>query len=325
MRLAMTSRAAHSLLVAALAFLVLPSYGTAQAPRRPAQADTPYRAATRALNEGRFADVDAIAEKHGSQHRGCEGARRRLRADAMPRPKRCCVLSPHAFRRARPRSNSGCCSRCSAGPTPLRCSRRWRRSPTPATIRSRSPAAAARCARSDASMNPTPRTAMRRRRAERRRHPDGVRRSVPGEVRNGRGAEIVPDGAAGRRRMDARAPRRGARARRRKPAAGVDVRQASARGQPIVCGRAHLPRGRGGRRQQARRGAAAARQGAGRQPVEPRCDRAARGAVCTSKTSRRSSRPKPPRRSRSRRATARCTASPAISRRATTASTKRSS
>src|SRR5712671_4128707 len=59
----MTSRVSHSLLVAALAFLVLPSSGTAQAPRRPAQADTPYRAATRALNEGRYDDVDAIVEK----------------------------------------------------------------------------------------------------------------------------------------------------------------------------------------------------------------------------------------------------------------------
>ncbi len=49
----MTSRVSHSLLVAALAFLVLPSSGTAQAPRRPAQADTPYRAALRALNEGK--------------------------------------------------------------------------------------------------------------------------------------------------------------------------------------------------------------------------------------------------------------------------------
>jgi tetratricopeptide (TPR) repeat protein len=58
----MTSRASHSLLVAALAFLVLPSYGTAQAPRRPSVPDTPYRAATRALNEGRYDDVDAIKE-----------------------------------------------------------------------------------------------------------------------------------------------------------------------------------------------------------------------------------------------------------------------
>src|SRR5947207_7240917 len=63
MRFAMTSRASHSLLVAALAFLVLPSYGTAQAPRRPAQADTPYRAALRALNEGRYDEVEAATEK----------------------------------------------------------------------------------------------------------------------------------------------------------------------------------------------------------------------------------------------------------------------
>jgi tetratricopeptide (TPR) repeat protein len=59
----MTSRVSHSLLVAALAFFVLPSYGTAQSPRRPSQPDTPYRAAIRALNEGRYGDVDAIAEK----------------------------------------------------------------------------------------------------------------------------------------------------------------------------------------------------------------------------------------------------------------------
>jgi len=50
-RIAMTSRVSLSLLVAALAFLVLPSYGTAQAPRRPT---SPLQAATRALVEGRF-------------------------------------------------------------------------------------------------------------------------------------------------------------------------------------------------------------------------------------------------------------------------------
>ena len=58
----MTSRVSHSLLVAALAFLVLPSSGTAQAPRRPVIADTPYRAATRALNEGRYDEVDALKD-----------------------------------------------------------------------------------------------------------------------------------------------------------------------------------------------------------------------------------------------------------------------
>jgi cellulose synthase operon protein C len=60
MRFAMTSRVSHAVLVAALAFLVLPSYGTAQSPRRPSQAETPYRAATRALNEGRYDDVEAL-------------------------------------------------------------------------------------------------------------------------------------------------------------------------------------------------------------------------------------------------------------------------
>jgi len=59
----MTSRVSHSLLVAALAFVVLPSYGTAQSPRRPSQPDTPYRAAIRAFNEGRYDDVDAITER----------------------------------------------------------------------------------------------------------------------------------------------------------------------------------------------------------------------------------------------------------------------
>src|SRR2546423_1678422 len=53
-------RISACLLVAALAFLVLPSYGTAQAPRRPS---TPLQAAARALNEGRYDDVDAAVEK----------------------------------------------------------------------------------------------------------------------------------------------------------------------------------------------------------------------------------------------------------------------
>jgi tetratricopeptide (TPR) repeat protein len=56
-----TSRVSHSL-VAALAFLVLPSCGTAQSPRRPSQADL-GRAATRTLNEGRYDDVEALTEK----------------------------------------------------------------------------------------------------------------------------------------------------------------------------------------------------------------------------------------------------------------------
>jgi tetratricopeptide (TPR) repeat protein len=54
------SRTPRFLLAAALAFLVLPSSGTAQAPRRPA---TPLQAAVRALNEGRYDEVDAAVEK----------------------------------------------------------------------------------------------------------------------------------------------------------------------------------------------------------------------------------------------------------------------
>jgi cellulose synthase operon protein C len=54
------SRTSLSLLGAALAFLVLPSYGTAQAPRRPA---TPLQAAVRALNEGKYDEVEAAADK----------------------------------------------------------------------------------------------------------------------------------------------------------------------------------------------------------------------------------------------------------------------
>jgi tetratricopeptide (TPR) repeat protein len=57
------SRMSVALLVGALAFLVLPSSGTAQAPRRPPAPDTPQRAAVRALNEGRFDEVDALADK----------------------------------------------------------------------------------------------------------------------------------------------------------------------------------------------------------------------------------------------------------------------
>jgi tetratricopeptide (TPR) repeat protein len=48
------------LLIAAVVFLVLPSSGTAQAPRRPA---TPLQTAVRLLNEGKYDEVDAAVEK----------------------------------------------------------------------------------------------------------------------------------------------------------------------------------------------------------------------------------------------------------------------
>ena len=53
-------RSSVALLAAALTFLVLPSYGTAQSPRRPA---TPLQIATRAFVEGRYDEVDALTEK----------------------------------------------------------------------------------------------------------------------------------------------------------------------------------------------------------------------------------------------------------------------
>src|SRR5438552_1282015 len=49
-----------SLLVAALAVFALPSFGTAQAPRR---AVSPLQTATRAFIEGRYDDVDALTDK----------------------------------------------------------------------------------------------------------------------------------------------------------------------------------------------------------------------------------------------------------------------
>ncbi len=87
----MTSRVSHSLLVAALAFFVLPSYGTAQAPRRPQTPDTPYRAAVRALNEGRYDDVDALPERGDASLAAVKGraaiARGRyVQAEALLRP-----------------------------------------------------------------------------------------------------------------------------------------------------------------------------------------------------------------------------------------------
>ena len=48
------------LLILALLFLVLPSFGTAQSPRRPT---TPLQAATHAFIEGRYDDVDAATDK----------------------------------------------------------------------------------------------------------------------------------------------------------------------------------------------------------------------------------------------------------------------
>ena len=55
-------RVSVALLIGALAFLALPTFGTAQAPRiRPAS--TPLAAATRALIEGRYDEIEALTDK----------------------------------------------------------------------------------------------------------------------------------------------------------------------------------------------------------------------------------------------------------------------
>jgi len=55
-------RASVALLIGALAFLALPTFGTAQAPRRIAP-PTPLAAATRALIEGKYDDIEALTDK----------------------------------------------------------------------------------------------------------------------------------------------------------------------------------------------------------------------------------------------------------------------
>ena len=74
-------------------------------------------------------------------------ARAAIARGRYPRPKRCCGRSRSARRRARRRSSSGCCSRCSARPTPPRCSSRSRRSPDSQRRSGRSSRAAARALR----------------------------------------------------------------------------------------------------------------------------------------------------------------------------------
>ena len=162
----------------------------------------------------------------------------------------------------------------------------------------------ARCARSAASRTPTPRIATAAAGA-----PERSRRSRPawGELflekyNNGRGAEVVPDGAAGRPALGAGAARLGARARRREPAAGdqrsrkraLEINPSSVDAHVFLAEQAVDA-------EPPRRSARGAAEGARRQPVEPRGARAARRRSRTSRTSRRSSRPRSPRRSRSRR------------------------
>src|SRR5262245_21126272 len=56
-------RLSISLLAGALAFLALPTAGTAQAPRRVPMPLSPLAGATRALNEGKYDEAIALADK----------------------------------------------------------------------------------------------------------------------------------------------------------------------------------------------------------------------------------------------------------------------
>ena len=229
----MTSRVSHSLLVAALAFLVLPSYGTAQSPRRPSQADTPYRAATRALNEGRYDDVEAMTEKldlrdptiAAVKARAAIARGRYAQAEALLRPVASRAPSSEAA------LELGLLQQMLGRPDAAALLEKV----APLADTSDDPVEVARGARALRALGRFPRSQRRlhlrdARRAQRRRDPDGVRRAVPREVRQGRSAEVVPDGAAVRSEVDAGADRLGARAGRREPAAGGHVRQARARG-----------------------------------------------------------------------------------------------
>ena len=124
--------------------------------------------------------------------------------------------------------------------------------------------------------------------------------------------------------VDAGAPRRGARARRRQSAAGGRAREARARDQPVVRRRARLPR-----RSRRPTPSTATRRGSCSRRRSRSTRRASRRTRCsprspTSRTSSRSSTPRSPRRWPSRRTTATSTAWPASSPRTTTASTRRS-
>ena len=221
-RIAMTSSGClSSLLVAALAFLALPSYGTAQAPRRPTHAASgrdarphrgPLRRGRRADRQARRRDPNVVAVKA----RALIARGRYREAEALLRPV--AARAPTSEAALELGLLQQMLGRPDATAMLERVAPHGRHEPT---IRTSWRAPRARCARSAASRKPTPRIATpRATRAERRRDQDGVGRAVPREARQRRGAEVVPDGAEGRSALGAGAARPGARARRRQPAAG---------------------------------------------------------------------------------------------------------
>ena len=172
----MTSRVSLSLLVAALAFFVLPSYGTAQAPRRPT---SPLQAAARALIEGRFDEVDAMADKLDARDPSVAAVKARaaiargryaeaealLRPVATRAPTSEAALELGLLLQMLGRADATAILERGRAQADTQPRRRWS---------SRAPPA--RCARSAASRKPTPRTATPRptRRAIPRSTPPGA-------------------------------------------------------------------------------------------------------------------------------------------------------
>ena len=323
----MTSRVSHCLLVAALAFLVLPSYGTAQAPRRPS---SPTR---------------RTAPRRAPSTKGVTTMRMRwrtrwIRAIQTPRRQGASRDCARALPAGRGAAATGCrAPAVERGGAGARAAATDARAPdatamlekvAPLADTSDDPVEMARAGARAARARPLSRSQCRvprrlARRAQRRRDRDGVRRAVPGEVRQRRGAEVVSDGAADRPALDAGDARIRAHAVGREPAAGDRAGEARARDQPVVRRRLHLsrrarqptPTSTTRRDRRSTRRWRSTRRASAPSRCAPRCR--------TSRTNRRSSRLKRPRLWRSRRVMARSTGSPAISRHATTASTRRSS
>ena len=288
---------------------------TARRRRRDAR---PHRLAGRDARplEGRYDEVDALAEKldHRDPVVAAMKARRASPAAATPTPKRCCARSRRARRRAKRRSSSACCSRCSAAATPTAILRARRGAADASRDPLESRAPAARCARSAASTKPTPRSGTpRRRRPSDAAIQHGVGRALPRRrTRTAEALKLVPDGArrptrAGRRRSSAPRARSSTTTRRRrsrlaKKALEINPSYVDAH---VFLAEQAIDAG------QARR---SARSRCRRR--WPSTRRASRRTRCwrrspTSRTRPPSSRPRSPRCWPSRRATARCTASPA--------------
>ena len=204
----------------------------AQAPAAPA---TPFQAATRAFIEGRYAEVDTLTAKLDLRDPNVVALRARaaiergMYADAETALQAAASRAPASEAALELGLLQQMLSRPMARATLSRVAA--------LAESSRDASELARAGRALQALgqfqeaNAAFRDAAGRR-ARERGHPDRVGRPVPGEIQQGRSAEVLPGGA--RRSIPDLAPAllgARARARRRKPAAGRDARQARARDQ----------------------------------------------------------------------------------------------